>query len=149
MKNKNYIQSVCSIRKNEIIVDGKTIIHTETSNFLDFAKIAYNDIGTNYPKFFKMDNLSKLAFIGAEILLKDVVDLSNNNIVLLFSNKSSSLDTDMRYQKSIAEKDNYYPSPSVFVYTLPNICLGEISIRHQLKSENSFLYLTRLIRHLW
>ena len=26
----------------------------------------------------------------------------------------------------------------MFVYTLPNICLGEISIRHQLKTENSF-----------
>ena len=54
------------------------------------------------------------------------------------ANKSSSLDTDVKYQESISDKENYYPSPAVFVYTLPNICLGEISIRHQLKSENSF-----------
>ena len=31
-----------------------------------------------------------------------------------------------------------FPSPSLFVYTLPNIILGEISIRHQLRSENIF-----------
>ena len=37
-----------------------------------------------------------------------------------------------------AYKENYFPSPAIFVYTLPNICLGEISIKHQLKSENSF-----------
>ena len=93
----------------------------------------------NYPKFFKMDNLSKLAFMGAELLLKGIIDISNeNNIALNFSNKASSLDTDVKYQNSITDKENYFPSPAIFVYTLPNICLGEISIKHQLKSENSF-----------
>jgi hypothetical protein len=29
-------------------------------------------------------------------------------------------------------------SPAVFVYTLPNIVLGEISIKHSLQSENVF-----------
>jgi hypothetical protein len=29
-------------------------------------------------------------------------------------------------------------SPAVFVYTLPNIVLGEISIKHKLQSENVF-----------
>ena len=57
---------------------------------------------------------------------------------MVFANKSSSLDTDVKHQNSISDADNYYPSPAVFVYTLPNICLGEISIKHQLKSENSF-----------
>ena len=93
----------------------------------------------NYPKFFKMDNLSKLAFIGSELLLKSVVDATTeNNIALLFANKSSSLDTDVKYQNSISDDENYFPSPAVFVYTLPNICLGEIAIKNQLKSENSF-----------
>lgn len=91
--------------------------------------------GIQYPKFFKMDNLSKLAFLGSELLLKDQ---KSPETALLFANSSSSLDTDVTYQESIADKDNYFPSPAVFVYTLPNICLGEISIRHQLKTENSF-----------
>ena len=30
------------------------------------------------------------------------------------------------------------PSPALFVYTLPNIVIGEISIRHGFKGENAF-----------
>ena len=39
---------------------------------------------------------------------------------------------------AIQNKESYYPSPAVFVYTLPNICIGEISIKYKLYSENSF-----------
>ena len=83
-----------------------------------------------------MDGLSKLAFLAAELLMKN--EPEGSDTALVFANKSSSLDTDVKYQKSISDAENYFPSPAVFVYTLPNICLGEISIRHQLKSENSF-----------
>ncbi|TDE31716.1 3-oxoacyl-ACP synthase [Flavobacterium ranwuense] len=136
---KTYIQSFCSIQNNEIILNGETVFNTEPTVFSDFSKKAYQNFEMNYPKFFKMDSLSKLAFLGAEILLRKEIDATKeNNIALLFANKSSSLDTDVKFQNSISDKENYYPSPAVFVYTLPNICLGEISIRHQLKSENSF-----------
>ncbi|HRP33422.1 MAG TPA: hypothetical protein PKV73_16110, partial [Agriterribacter sp.] len=30
------------------------------------------------------------------------------------------------------------PSPAQFVYTLPNIVIGEVSIRHRCKGENAF-----------
>lgn len=137
--NKTYIQSFCTIQNNEIILNGETVFNTEPTSFSDFSKKAYQNFEMNYPKFFKMDSLSKLAFLGAEMLLSKEIDTSKeNNIALLFANKSSSLDTDVKFQNSISDKENYYPSPAVFVYTLPNICLGEISIRHQLKSENSF-----------
>ena len=137
-ENKTYIQSICSIQNNEIILDGVSIFKLESTIFSDFSKKAYQNFEMNYPKFFKMDSLSKLAFLGAELLLKNEINNEKeNNIALVFANKSSSLDTDMKYQKSISDVENYFPSPAVFVYTLPNICLGEISIRHQLKSENS------------
>jgi hypothetical protein len=127
------------IQNNEIILDGKTILKIEPTSFSDFSKKAYQNFDVNYPKFFKMDGLSKLAFLGSELLLKkEIGETKENNIALVFSNKSSSLDTDVKYQKSISDKENYFPSPAVFVYTLPNICLGEICIRHQLRSENSF-----------
>lgn len=138
-ENKTYIQSICTIQNNEIILDGVSIFKLESTIFSDFSKKAYQNFEVNYPKFFKMDSLSKLAFLGAELLLKNEINNEKeNNIALVFANKSSSLDTDMKYQKSISDVENYFPSPAVFVYTLPNICLGEISIRHQLKSENSF-----------
>jgi hypothetical protein len=137
--NKTYIKSFCTIQKNQISLNGETVFSIEPTGFTDFSKKAYQHLEINYPKFFKMDNLSKLAFLGAELLLKKESDSSKeNNTALVFANKSSSLDTDVKYQNSISDAENYYPSPAVFVYTLPNICLGEISIRHQLKSENSF-----------
>jgi hypothetical protein len=33
---------------------------------------------------------------------------------------------------------NDLPSPALFVYTLPNITIGEISIRNNFKGENAF-----------
>lgn len=137
--NKTYIKSFCTIQKNEVSLNGEVVFSTEPTVFSDFSKKTYQHLEMNYPKFFKMDNLSKLAFLGAELLLQAESDASiENNTALVFANKSSSLDTDVKYQNSISDSENYYPSPAVFVYTLPNICLGEISIKHQLKSENSF-----------
>ena len=138
-ENKTYIQSFCTIQNNEIILDGASVFKIEPTTFSDFSKQTYQNFEINYSKFFKMDSLSKLAFLGAELLLKNENSESKeNNIALVFANNSSSLDTDVKYQNSISDPENYFPSPAVFVYTLPNICLGEISIRHQLKSENSF-----------
>lgn len=139
-QNKTYIQSYITIQNNEIVLNETSVFKTEPTDFADFAKQAYRNFEMQYPKFFKMDALSKLAFLGSELLLSPITSVSEeeNNIALVLTNKSSSLDTDVKYQESISDKENYYPSPAVFVYTLPNICLGEISIRHQLKSENSF-----------
>ena len=95
-----------------------------------------------------MDNLSKLAFVAADVLLNNI-NIDENTAVIL-SNRSSSLDTDRKHQTSISDAKNYYPSPSVFVYTLPNICIGEICIKHQLFSENSFfIFDTFNPEHLW
>ena len=138
-ENTTYIKSFCTIQNNEVILNGETIFKSESDLFSDFSKKAYQNFEINYSKFFKMDNLSKLAFLSAELLLKNEIGLDlEANIALVFANKSSSLDTDVKYQNSISDKENYFPSPAVFVYTLPNICIGEISIKHQLKSENSF-----------
>ncbi|WP_026727249.1 3-oxoacyl-ACP synthase [Flavobacterium denitrificans] len=138
-QTKNYIQSCITIQNNEIVLNGTSVFKTEPTDFADFSKQALRNFEIQYPKFFKMDALSKLAFLGSELLLSPIISSEEeNNIALVLANKSSSLDTDVKYQESISDKENYYPSPAVFVYTLPNICLGEISIRHQLKSENSF-----------
>ena len=116
----------------------------EAVDFSTFIKTAYKFLKTDYSKFFKMDNLSKLAFLAADVLLKDEnLNEEENNIALIFSNKASSLNTDRKHQAAIENADEYFPSPAVFVYTLPNICLGEISIKHRLYSENSFFIFDR------
>jgi 3-oxoacyl-[acyl-carrier-protein] synthase-1 len=42
---------------------------------------------------------------------------------------------------TISDPDNYYPSPALFVYTLPNIVTGELAIRHRLYGETAFYVL--------
>ena len=92
----------------------------------------------DYPKFFKMDPLSRLGFVASEMLLKKspVADYG----VLLF-NHSSSMADDMAFQATIQEKDNWFPSPALFVYTLPNIVTGEIAIRNHFQTETNFMVL--------
>ena len=137
MSKKLYIQNYCTFKNNSVSLNGKIIFSEDTSEAKDFFKSVYRFLDIKYSKFFKMDSLSKLAFLSAEIILKDI-NTESENIAIILSNNASSLDTDRKHQNSISDKDNYYPSPAVFVYTLPNIGIGEISIRHQLKSENGF-----------
>jgi hypothetical protein len=101
-------------------------------------KAAYQQLGVEYPKFYKMDVLSKMAFIGTELLLpffpKDA-DLEND-LQLIFANSSASQNTDNLFVESYEQLNN--PSPSLFVYTLPNIVTGELCIRHKWYGENCF-----------
>lgn len=137
MNTDLYITSYCKIKDAKIILNGNIIAEEDTSLFFtDFAKKVYKENAVNYPKFFKMDNLCKLAFLGAEFVFRNSEIPENTAVVL--SNKASSLDTDRKHQESIQDAENYFPSPAVFVYTLPNIAIGEISIKHRLKSENAF-----------
>ena len=140
MNSEYYISSFCNIKNNTISLNGSKVYSDDNNEFLEFIKAAYKSFETDYPKFFKMDGLSKLAFLAADVLLKseNLNQDEENDIAVVFSNKASSIDTDRKHQKSIENKENYYPSPAIFVYTLPNICIGEISIKYKLFSENSF-----------
>ena len=129
---------ICIIEHSKIVVNNEVIFESQTQTFSEFAKEAYKNLALNYPKFHKMDNLSKLAFLTSEVILKDD---DHSRTALVFANKSSSLDTDFKYQESINSQENYFPSPAVFVYTLPNICVGEISIKHKIQTENAFFVL--------
>lgn len=106
----------------------------------EFLVAAYKQSGFSYPKFYKMDNLSRLGWLTAEFLLKDSFQPgkyapAGTGIVL--ANANASLDTDIKYYETTRE----LPSPALFVYTLPNIVIGEISIRHHFKGENAFFVL--------
>ncbi|MBA6153895.1 3-oxoacyl-ACP synthase [Gelidibacter maritimus] len=152
MDKTYHISSYCQIKNSSILVDGKLLFSSPILEFQPFIKSAAQHLNTKYSKFYKMDNLSKLAFLAADILLKNAeLDAnSEHNIAIVLSNKASSLDTDRTYQTSINDPDNFFPSPSVFVYTLPNICIGEISIKHQLHSENCFFIFDSFnADHLW
>ena len=127
------------IKKEQVWLNDELYFEDSTGDFGLFSKNLFKSLGIDYPKFYKMDNQSKLAFLAAEIILKDENTLNENQeIALVFANRNSSLDSDLKHQKSIQSTDEIFPSPAVFVYTLANICLGEVSIRHHLKTENAF-----------
>ena len=98
----------------------------------------YRKFAGDYPKFFKMDSLCKLGFLAAEILLKDFSAEQKENCALILFNRNGSLITDRNYENTIADPENYFPSPALFVYTLANIVTGEIAIRHKIYGETSF-----------
>ncbi|MCK0130959.1 3-oxoacyl-ACP synthase [Flavobacteriaceae bacterium F08102] len=131
------ISKFVHIKANTVFVNGEAMVKAdEQLPFGDFAKQIYKEKNLNYSKFFKMDSLSKLAFLGASFLFEEVIPHPNTAIIL--SNNASSLDTDRKHQAAIEDAENYFPSPAVFVYTLPNIAIGEISIKYGLQSENAF-----------
>lgn len=135
---RNKIAHYCSIKDGVVILDGKELFQDTTSvDFSEFIKKVYKHFELNYPKFYKMDSLSKLATATSSILL-DSLENSDPEMALLLSNKSSCIDIDRVHQATISQGEDSYASPANFVYTLPNIALGEISIKYKLKSENSF-----------
>lgn len=138
---KLQISKYSIITNGQILIDGKTVFSDKNQeNFKEFIIEAYKQNYITYPKFFKMDNLSKLGFVASELLLRDVTDrdIPKTEMGVILANSSSSLDTDEEYQKTIVPGENYFPSPSVFVYTLPNIAIGEICIRNKILGENTF-----------
>ncbi|MBQ3675738.1 MAG: hypothetical protein II926_00020 [Bacteroidales bacterium] len=138
----NRITSYCRITNDAVVVNGEkhTIPRTDSPWLSDI----YHAENLSYPKFFKMDNLAKAGFLGAELTLKDLnIDKTEpkQNIAVICCNRSSSLDDDTAYQHTIQSADNYFPSPAVFVYTLANIVTGEISIRNKIMGESAFYVL--------
>lgn len=101
----------------------------------------YKQMIGDYPKFYKMDGLSRLGFVASEILLNAEKEETDEEKAIIFFNHSSSITSDRNYKESIKDKDNYFPSPSIFVYTLPNIVTGEIAIRNHFHGETSFFIL--------
>ena len=128
------------ITPNEVVVDGKTMTHNEQGGAL--LTELYRAYVGDYPKFFKMDTLSRLGFIASELLLqaegKPRFEPCENRAVVFF-NRSASLQADIAYQATIQDPDNFFPSPAAFVYTLPNIVTGEIAIRNKYFGETSFI----------
>jgi len=133
----NYITSSCIISSNKVTKNGKILFKLENAGAPDFLNAVYKHFNINYSRFYKMDNLSKLGWLASEVLLKDGFEKNNyrpQDVGLILSNASSSLDTDLKYFSSVAD----IASPSLFVYTLPNIVTGEICIRNNFKGEDAF-----------
>lgn len=105
----------------------------------------YRRFINDYPKFFKMDTLSRLSFVTSELLIKKEAEIApgaaNENRAVILANNSASIKNDNDFTATISDSENYFPSPALFVYTLPNITTGEIAIRNHYLGESSFYVL--------
>jgi 3-oxoacyl-(acyl-carrier-protein) synthase len=140
--NNNYIASSCVISNNTVYKNGKDIFATHDADLPNFLFSVYKHLEINHSRFYKMDNLCKLGWLASEVLLKSSFNINAfkpEEVGIVLSNTNSSLDTDLRYIESVKD----IASPSLFVYTLPNIVTGEISIRNNFKGEDAFFVFER------
>ena len=160
MSTINHIISSCTISHGTVYKDGARLYQQAgespgnpgSQSLSEFLLSLYRFLGLDYPKFYKMDQLSKLGWLASEVVLRDsslrAPNLSDpslpgewqpEDIGIVLTNANSSLDTDIKYLETVKD----IPSPAVFVYTLPNIMIGEISIRNKFKGENAFFIFDR------
>lgn len=135
------ITAYSAITPKGVLKNGDPVyINQDNAPFNAFAKETYKAIDPAYSKFFKMDELCKLAFLATEVLLSEkpfAQESNREDIAVILGNKNSSIASDQKHYDSYKDRDDYFPSPAVFVYTLPNIMLGEICIRHNITGENT------------
>jgi hypothetical protein len=134
------IASSCTITPQAVHKNGQPLLVNDSISFGEYVKQIYQSTGVVYPKFFKMDDLCKLCFLSCEILLSDIEEArfwEGSKVAVVMANKTSSLHTDRKHFDTFKDRNQYFPSPALFVYTLPNIMLGEICIRHKITGENT------------
>lgn len=136
------------ITPQEVLLNGRRLELSSTGD--DLITELYRVYLAPYPKFFKMDALCKLGYVGTEMMLDYLsgsgkgknreIEPCSDRAVILF-NRSSSLNADRHFEATVTDRGNFFPSPAVFVYTLPNIVTGEIAIRNRYCGETSFYVL--------
>ena len=134
------------VTERDIYLDGQTL--PLQSRGRELLVEAYKAFVGDYPKFYKMDGLSRLGFVAAELLLQaergtrlaETPEARSDRAIILFNN-TSSIVADRHYWATVRDLEASFPSPAHFVYTLPNIVAGELAIRHQYRGETSFYIL--------
>lgn len=133
------ISAYCRITDNAFSLNGNVLLEKTDEAAISWPKQLYTHLELDYSKFYKMDRLAQLGFLATEGIKTTSSTVSyykDDEVALLFANSESSADTDERFEKSYHVDG--VPSPSLFVYTLPNIVLGEIAIRNKWYGENMF-----------
>lgn len=128
------VQHHVVLENNAYYLDNNKQLQSDSTRNL--IQLLYKEYELNYPKFHKMDQLSKLGFLASELVLQGASLRKHDPYLtgLVFQNSSGSLHNDKLYQETVKT----HPSPALFVYTLPNIVMGEVAIRHGIKGENTF-----------
>ena len=115
------------------------VLNQGNANLTDLYRTHIGD----WPKFYKMDRLCQLGMVASELLLMQEEErfVPRDNRAVILMNHSSSIGADRKFLASITKEDDFFPSPSAFLYTLPNIVTGEIAIRNHYHGETALYVL--------
>ncbi len=93
-------------------------------------------------RFFKMDLYSRLAYAGTSLLAKDALEgYDPEDVALFVFTQQGSLLADRKHLSTFSNPDEFFPSPAVFINTLPNVVLGEIAVKNNIKGETTLVLL--------
>ena len=62
------ITGCCRIHQNEVLVNGKKYFTSDKNQHEELSMQLYRFLKTEYPKFYKMDLLSKMGWLATEIV---------------------------------------------------------------------------------
>ena len=95
-------------------------------------------------RFFKMDLYSRLAYVGTSLLAKDALEACDpeDRAMVIFTENGSVL-ADRKHLSTFSNPEEFFPSPAVFINTLPNVVLGEIAVKNDIKGETTLVLLPR------
>lgn len=137
------ITTYCHLSGDACTLNGDVVARRDKDSEDGWLKQIYKQQEFAYPKFYKMDVLSQAGYLASQLIKRANPRMASgyqdDEIAMVFANQASSADTDLRFLRSYA--DHSAPSPSLFVYTLPNIVLGEIAIANKWYGENMFAVL--------
>ncbi len=131
-----------SLTPSEVRIDGEAVSFESTGAAL-LTEI-YRKCLPEDPKFHKMDLYSRLAYVGTSLALKDIPgDCDPCRTAMLLFTENGSVLADRRHLSAFRGDEGFYPSPAVFVNTIPNAVLGEIAVQYGIKGETDLVMLPR------
>jgi len=137
-----FINKHISISQTNVEINGEEIFQrTAGTSASAYFKEIYKHLELKYMKYFKMDMLSKLGLLASQMLVNNTglaEKYRAEAIAVVIGNSSSSIDIDRKFYATVLD-ENDIPAPAQFVYTLPNILIGEICIKHGFKGETALL----------
>lgn len=123
------------------LVFNRNVVRAETPGYPFITEI-FKKYMADDSRYFKMDQFSRLAYVGAGLVAGDELkDISPEDTAVFIFTKTGSVLADRKHLSTFSDKEEFYPSPAVFINTLPNIVLGEIAIKNNVKGETTLVML--------
>lgn len=127
-------------KKRDVRILAEYSLPQSEKPFSEFIRDEFVGFNEPYIKFYKMSDMCKALYVAVKHLLQgiDMDSCPPGRRAAVIANRASSLEADIVHQKILDQKIPTGASPAAFVYTLPNVAIGEICIKHQIQGDNIF-----------